>query len=242
MKKIMPAKVLKIATAAALASLMLSCSIKQVEYSKRTVNVHGTGSVTINADMATITLSVITRGNDVSTAATDNSIRMNEVQASLQREGIAKDCFSTENYSVYQESSYDKGKTVLGDYRVTNQIKIVVKNIDNVCNVIDTALKAGANQLSSLQYGVSNTDIAVKQARTLAVQQAQEAAVLIAGTTGAKVGKVLKITEQANYDFPRSVMMKASVMSDSNSESMATPVSSGKSTITVNIDATFELN
>lgn len=220
-----------------------SCTIRQVNYSKRTVSVHGTGSVTIEADNATITLSVVTRANEVSAASKENAEKMTAVQNAVIARGISKDSVTTENFSVHQESYYDKGKTIPGDYIVTNQIKIVVRNIDKVSDVIDTALASGANQLSNVQYGVTNSDLAVKQARTLAVQQAQENASLIAGTSGARLGKVLEISEMQNAIYPRAALMKSNAVSaEDSAEAVSTPISGGKTTITINVNATYELN
>ena len=228
------------------ALLLSSCSIQQDHYSKRTVSVSGTGSITVEADTATIILSVITKGNDVSETSAENAKKMTAVQDAIKAKGIQKECISTQNFSVYQESHYDNksGKQVYDDYRVTNQIKILVKKIGMVSEVIDLALKSGANQLSSLSYGVTDTEIAKKQARSLAIAQAQEAANLLAGASGAKLGKVLSISEHADYAYPRARMLKAGLANSDMAlaeEAVATPVSGGSSTVTISVDAVYQL-
>lgn len=225
--------------------LLSSCTIHQDNYSKRTVSVSGTGSVTLEADNATIILSVITKGKEVAETTEDNAKKMTAVQDAIIKSGIQKDCISTQNFSVYQESHYDNktGKQVYDDYRVTNQIKILVKKIDKVSEVIDLALKSGANQLSSLDYGVSDTETAKTQARLLAIQQAKEAANLLAGASGAQLGKVLSISEHADYSYPRTRLMKASMANADMLETSAvsTPVSGGSSTVTISVDAVYQL-
>lgn len=238
-------KITKLLTLFALISILSACTIRESEFAKRTVSVQGTGSVTVEADNATITMSVITRAENVAKASYDNAEIMDKVQKSILNQGIAKDCVTTENYSVFQESRYDNGQNIPTGYRVTNQVKVFVKDIDSVSGIIDAALNSGANQLSSLQYGITDTETAIRQARTVAVQQAQEAAQLIAGTSGAKLGKVLKISEQQNQSNRRSVMFKAAAyngLADTvTEESAPTPISAGKSTITVSVDAIYEL-
>ncbi|MBQ8013084.1 MAG: SIMPL domain-containing protein [Treponema sp.] len=230
----------------AFSTLLLSCSIQQDNYSKRTVSVSGTGSVTLEADNATIILSVVTRGKDVAETSQENARKMTAVQEAIVNAGINKDCISTQNYSVYQESHYDNksGRQIPDDYRVTNQIKILVKKISMASDVIDLALKSGANQLSSLTYGVTDTEIAKKQARSLAIQQAQEAANLLAGASGAKLGKVLSISEHSSQAFPRAMLMKNAAMGTADmiaEEAVSTPVSGGSSTITISVDAVYQL-
>ncbi len=238
----------KIAILLTLTSLSFySCTITQDNFARRTVSVSGSGSVTVEADTATIILSVITKGSDVAETSSENAKKMTSVQEAIINAGISKDSISTQNYSVYQESHYDQksGKQVYDDYRVTNQIKITVKKISQTSEVIDLALKSGANQLSSLTYGVSDTETAKKQARVLAIGQAKESANILAGASGAKLGKVLSISEQANYSYPRSMLMKNSLgaMDSAMAEESAisTPVSGGSSTITINVDAVYQL-
>lgn len=245
MKKI--AKTFSVLFCAGALCVLNSCTIQQDAYSKRTVSVSGTGSVTIEADTATIILSVVTRGKDVAETSEENAKKMTAVQDAVIKTGISKECISTQNYSVYQESHYDNktGRQIPDDYRVTNQIKILVKKINTASDVIDVALKNGANQLSSLTYGVTDTEIAKKQARSLAIQQAQEAANLLAGASGANLGKVLSISEHADYAYPRARLMKTTANADMGmieaEEAVSTPVSGGSSTVTVSVDAVYQL-
>jgi len=225
------------------ALLLSSCSIQQDNYSKRTISVSGTGSVTVEADNATIILSVITKGKDVGLATEENAKKMTEVQKGISEIGISADCISTQNFSVYQESHYDQrsGRSIPDDYRITNQIKVLVKQIGKVSQVIDISLKSGANQLSSLTYGVTDTEIAKKQARSLAIQQAKESANLLAGASGAKLGKVLSISEHSSSAFPRAMLMKTSANDALMEEAASTPISAGSSTITISVDAVYQL-
>lgn len=246
MKKISFLKKTGLLSAALFTLILSSCTIKQDNYSTRTVSVSGTGSVTVEADTATIILSVITKGSDVSETSKENAAKMTAVQEAVINAGISKESISTQNYSVYQESHYDNksGKQVYDDYRVTNQIKIIVKNISKTGDVVDLALNSGANQLSSLTYGVSDTEIAKRQARTLAIAQAQESANLLAGASGTKIKKVLSISEHADYSYPRARLFKASAVANSDmamEEAAPTPISGGTSTVTVTVDAVYQL-
>lgn len=227
---------------AAASLLFLSCSVRHDNYARRTVSVSGTGSVTIEADNATIILSVITTGKDVAETSRENARKMTEVREAIMNAGISKDCVSTQNFSVYQETRYDQktGRSIPDDYRVTNQIKILIKKISMTSEVIDTALKNGANQLSSLTYGVTDTEIAKKQARSLAIQQAQESAGLLAGASGARLGKILSISEHSGQILPKTTLMRA--FDDmAVEESVPTPVSGGSSTVTISVDAVYQL-
>lgn len=237
----------KIIGIGAIALLFASCSVKQMNYAQRTVEVSGRGTVTLEADTATIRAAVITRAEDVREAADQNAKKMTAIQSALTENGIKKEDISTENFYVYQESQYNSRtqQTVLGDYRVTNQIIVTVKDISKIGNAIDICLKSGANSLSSITYGVTNPQLAEKQARSLAIKQAQENANLLAGASGAALGKVLQIQETSS-PLPVSNYMKAyaaATEADSAlySNETATPISNAKTEITVNVNAVYQL-
>ena len=235
-------KQLKIIAVFALTGLFLSCSIKQVQYNKRTVQVSGTGTVEVEADNATIVLSVVTTGRDATIAAENNAKKMAAVTEAIEALSISKDNITTQNYSIYQEQSNYSGKTVYGDYKVSNEIKVFLKDKSLASSVIDASIKAGANRLSSLNFGITNSEVLVKQARTLAVQQAQESAALIAGTSGAQLGNLLQIYEEYNSrSFPKAAMLKANGDTMAESASYSTPINGGKSTISITVNATYEL-
>jgi len=235
---------IKFLSLAALLALS-ACTIQENPYSKRTVSVSGSGSVTLEADNATIILSVITKGKDIAKTSEENAQKMTAVQNAIMESGIQKDCISTENFNIYQENNWDSRsqKSIPGDYRVTNQIKIKIKKIEKISEVIDLSLKSGANQLSSLTYGVNDTETAKKQARSIAIQQAKEAANLLAGASGAKLGKVLSISEHSSQSYPHAVLMKTSALKNdaAREESVSTPIQGGSSTITISVDAVYQL-
>lgn len=225
--------------------LFASCTIKTTQVNRRTVSVSGTGSVEVEADNATVTLSVITRAKDAGNASRENAEKMTKVQEAVVSAGILKDDISTERYTIEQETSYSNGRVIYGDYVATNRIKVFVKDLNLTGTVIDTALKNGANQLSSFQYGITNKDFYVKQARTLAVQNAHDAANLLATTGGSFLGKVLTINEQSNSFgmYKISAMRANSIEADAVPEaaSVSTPISGGKTTISFTVDAVYEL-
>lgn len=234
-----------IAACAIFSTFTTSCVVRQYPAAKRSVNVRGTGSVAVEADRALIKLSVITTAPEAGTAATQNAERMKNVQEAIIAAGCQKENISTENYSIYQEYDYENNRRVAGDYRVSNDIKVYLKEKELASTIIDAAIKAGANNLSSLTFSVSNPEDAIRKARTQAVQNARESAKLIAGTAGAELGRVLDIKElNDNYSAKRAFPVYNAMFEGTgynDAASTDTPVTSGKITFDVTVDATFEL-
>ena len=168
MKNFSFSKTMLIFLSAFLISAFSACTIRQVQPVSQTISVSGTGVVSVNSDQVTITMSVKTSAKELADASQENSVKMEAVNNALLESGIAKEDISTKNFNIYQESRWENGRQIKGNYQVSNQLLVIVRNPSNAGKVIDAAVKAGANEFSSLEYNVSNTAPAVKQARILA--------------------------------------------------------------------------
>jgi len=52
--------------------------------------------------------------------------------------------------------SYEKPEPTITGYTVSNRLKVTVKNIDDVGDVIDTAVDAGVNEVQSVSFTLSD--------------------------------------------------------------------------------------
>lgn len=225
------------ASAAIFAAVSLPSCAAGTAGSPRSATAAGSGSVSVIPDTAHIQLSVVTRKNSVTEATAENARRMADVQQAILDAGIPKESWSTSNYTVYQESAYVNGRSVPGDYRVSNMLTVVIKDVTKAGSVIDAAIAAGANELTSLSFSASDTSDAEDQARVLAVEQARHAAEILAETGGARLGKLLSISEES-YSQPA---LQSNRLLSAEYAAGGTPVTAGKSAITVTVRATFAL-
>ncbi|MCR5289304.1 MAG: SIMPL domain-containing protein [Treponema sp.] len=215
------------------------CTVKQVQGVNRSIAVTGTGIVSVIPDRATIVLSVETAHKDILSASNENAQKMTAVQSALIETGIVSEDVTTSNYTINQDVSWNNGKKIIGDYHVSNQIIAVVRDISTIGKVIDKAISTGANELSSITFGLSDSEKILKQARILAIKNAEETATLLANTSGAVLGKVISITEDndsSSRAFP--MLAKSSVVSN---DMISTPISAGKKDITVVVHVTYTL-
>jgi len=207
------------------------------------ITVNGTGIITLEPDTASITLAVETMNAEAALAATENAELMARVTDAILKAGVAKEDIATNNYHVYQDTSYNRetGKTEYNDYRVSNNLDITVRVIDETGAVIDAALRAGANQLSNVNFYAINTTKAYEEARTLAFTHAKHAAQTFADAAERTLGKATVIEEYNNAAAYRNSLSKSLVVAESVSMDAPTSITPGDTEISVTIRVVFEL-
>ncbi|MBO7123649.1 MAG: SIMPL domain-containing protein [Treponema sp.] len=243
MKKILSKKIaarfaaLSIAVAAL--ALFSSCYIRAEDKrdAERSISVSGTGSVSVKADQATINVAVVTYNRSVIEAARINAETVAKVHGALADAGFAPDSITTNSYRIWQDSSYRNGVQVRGDYRVSNSIQIVTMDPRKAGTAIDAAVKAGANEFSSIEFSSTKIDNALREARTLAIKNAAEAANLMAKTAGAELGKIISIQESGAPTHAARVE-GAKLMAAND---FATPINAGDNLVTVTVYCVYEL-
>lgn len=224
-----------------LCALFCSCTfVKQPETKPpRTISVNGQGTVFVSPDIATISMAVNTFNRDVLEASKQNAEIVTKITYSLIDAGYPRESISTSNYMITQDVVNRAGTQVRGDYHVTNSIHILLRDTSKVGNVIDIAVKAGANQFSSVEFNLSDMQAAIREARTNAIKNAYEAAKLMAGTSGAMLGKVLTIEEYNSGARYNKVLNNSNY--DATSESAQTTIAPGKAEVSVMVHCVYEM-
>lgn len=209
-----------------------SCTVNKPAEPVRTISVSGTGSVAVKPDQVTLRFFVKTSEWNVNLAAEKNATATTNVLKAIKALEIDEADIATYDYRISQDNSKDYP----GKYTVTNSITVLVRNIEKTGNVIDEAVKNGANGLTSFEYSVSDTATALGQARTLAVQDAQDAAALLAGASGCILGNVMDIQENGHSSYANTRMLKAVAF-----DSTTTPIEAGTVTISTSVSITYAL-
>lgn len=192
------------ATLAVVSVLQISPSYADEKVMERTITVSATGTATAEPDEARITSGVSTEASSARDALTGNSDAMDKVIAALEAKGIDAKDIQTASFNVEPVMDYSKDGTPpkVRGYRVSNQVVVVVRNLDNLGAVLDDLVSAGANQIQGLAFEVSKAEILKDEARKDAIANALRRAKLLAAAAGAEVGQVLQISEDATPDMP----------------------------------------
>lgn len=212
--------------------LTSACTVNKPAEQVRTITVSGEGSVSVKPDYVFLKFMVKTSDWNVSKAVEKNAQNSNNVINAIKETGVDSNDISTADYRISQDNSKDYP----GMYTVYNYINVIIRNVDTAGTIVDVAVKdkIGANGITSFDFGVSDKTTALRQARTLAVQNAQDAAALLAGASGCKVGTVVEITE--NFTNTSPVMLKSN-FTDAGFSTKFEP-----GTIDVNSNVTIKYN
>jgi uncharacterized protein YggE len=171
----------------------------------RKIVVTGTGSVNVKPDIAYIDIGVSTQNADAKVAQTENDTNMNKVIDAVKKLGIADKDIQTTNFSIYPQYDYSKeieGVQKIVGYQVTNQVKVTIRDITKTGDVLNEAIKAGANQGGGIQFSIEDSSVAYAQAMDLAIKGAKSKAEAIAKSLGVSVGTPVEVLEQGGSYKP----------------------------------------
>jgi uncharacterized protein YggE len=182
---------------------------------------------------------VQTRGATAAVAGRDNAQRQRAIIDTVLALGIPREQISTENYSVFPETRYDRDtqKPTVTGYVVNNVVRVEVRRTEQVGSVIDAALAKGANQINSLEFFSSNTDAARRQALADAIAKARGDAEAMARAAGGSLGPVLELTTFESGPRP---LARADLAMARTAQAAPTPVEPGELTLHVTVSARWQ--
>jgi uncharacterized protein YggE len=205
------------------------------------ITTSASGEVRVTPDRAAVHVGVQTRATTAATAATDNARRQQAIIDTLKRLGLPAAQITTQNYNVSPQVQYDpQGRTnpkVTG-YVVTNTVRVELRRIDQVGQVIDAALAKGANEIHGVEFSLSSADSARRVAIGDAVTRARADAEALARAAGGALGPLIELTTAAPAYRP---VFAAMARGDAMMAAQAapTPVEPGQQTVQVTVSAAW---
>jgi uncharacterized protein len=203
---------------------------------QRFVSVSATGSVVAVPDTAYITAGVLTEADTAREALNRNNVATAKLIDGLKAAGVAPKDIQTSQLSVsprYTQPKEGRPATVSG-YTVSNQVRITVRDVKRLGEVLDQAITLGANQMHGISFEVSTAEQLKDDARKLAMQNARRRAEVYATAAGAQLGPVLRISEDVR-DAGGPMLQK------SRAALGGVPVEAGTQTLEVEVHVTYEL-
>lgn len=163
----------------------------------RTITVVGLGVVDVEPNVARANIGVDVMRPSVEEASAENNRIVDTLLTTLKQLGVDEKDIQTSGFNVYAER-YGFGGPVSEEevqYRVSNSVMVIIRDLDKVSEVLDASIKAGANNIYGVEFLIEDATAARSEARKLAVESARANAEELAALTGVKVGKILSISE-----------------------------------------------
>jgi len=166
------------------------------------IKVTGTGRVYASPDIAVLTIGVETRSEDAQNAQQRNAEKMNNVIEALKNDGISEDNVKTISYRLEPVIRYEDGINIIIGYVAENTMQVKLGDISDAGRVIDLAVAAGANEISLIEFSLSEDRMESyrEQAMDVAVQNANLRAETISKSMGVQLIGPLEVNLIPSYE------------------------------------------
>ena len=208
-------------------------ALAPAQAAEKLVTVTGEATVAVAPDTAMIRLGVSTQEKTAHEASEANAKQMTAVLAAIKNTGVADRDVQTSRLSLQPQYDPNKSGTArLTGFQASNQVTVRIRDIDKLPTVLDRAITAGANEMSGIEFVVSEQSKLLDQARDDAIADAHRKAEIYAKAAGAKLGRVVSITEEGSPPPPRPIQaMRAG----------AVPIAPGEQTLRAIVTVSYEL-
>lgn len=222
-------------------NLMLPAQAEDLDHHPlRSIQVEGNGHVSIPPDKADLTLSVEVQAKSAEVAHDQAAKVMTSLINAVKNENVADKDIQTRYVSLSPIYSQDTANKING-YQLSNQITVYVHDIGKVSAIIDSAVKAGGNQVrvQGINLGIDNPDVALTKAREKAYANARTKAEQYAKLAGVTLDRAIHISEGTgalpiSTPYPEMSLLKGAV-----GASVPTPIQIGEQEVSVTVNVIF---
>jgi uncharacterized protein len=201
----------------------------------------GNASVMAVPDQATVRLGIVRQAAVAQTAQEQANTAAQEILNAVQKAGVSANQIQTARlvltpvYAPRAPESRDAPRIVA--YNATNTISIRLDNLSIVGAVIDAGLKAGANQLEGVVFGLRNDLPSRQQALRQAVEEARSKAQVMAEAARVGLGEVLEVSEGGVSILDHEPVFAGRVMA----AAVAPPVSPGEIEVRASVTIRYRI-
>jgi uncharacterized protein YggE len=208
------------------------------------LNVNAAGVSRSTPDMGWITAGVTTNGVTAREALALNAERMTMVTRALRRLGVAERDIQTASVRVNPRFADRRGSDaparIIG-YEVSNSVNAKILDIDELGEVIDATVEAGATEIGNIRFGREDWQAQANVAREDAIRSARDRADLYARLLGLRVHRVISVTEAGARAPSFASLGDEIVVTGSGGGGYTTPIAPGEMTTGMNVSVSFEL-
>lgn len=210
-----------------------------------TIAVSGMAEQEVAPDMAYIDVGINVRADDAETARTQEAQIASQIRRALLGLAITDNDLQNTSYYLYQEYKVDRNGVRTADkYVLDSSIKVTVKDLDKLSQVIDNVVEAGATNISNITYALSTQNIIQRQLLATAVENARDKAAVVANAGSRTLGNMLS-ADINSFDGGTIVAYGANKLRSTTNlaeDGVATKLSPGKIKLNARVQIVFSLN
>jgi uncharacterized protein len=201
-----------------------------------TVTASGAGTAQALPDTAEMSFGVTTTSPNAKSALDEASQGAEKIASAVKKQGVVGEDVQTQDVSVYPQTVDQNGKQVITGYQASLSVRVKVRDIAKLGEIISAANAAGANDISGPTFTVADPAPARAKAIDQAVADARRSAEAMAKAAGKSVGTVLSMSSSDAGSTP-----VAYGAADAAGAARSVPIEPGKLDITANVVVVFEL-
>jgi uncharacterized protein YggE len=209
----------------------------------RSIETVGRASVSVAADRVRLAVAVESRGATAASAASSNAKTAQAIIDAVRARVGAGGKVETAQYTVdaeYEYSKADNRRRLIG-YVARNAVTMTSERLDAAGELIDAALGAGANSVTSLVFYRHDDSDVRRQALLEAGRRARETAAAIAESLGVELGDLLSASSEPGPPIgPMPVRARAVAYAESAMDA-ATPIAAGEVEVEMAVRVVFEV-
>jgi uncharacterized protein YggE len=207
--------------------------------------VNGSAQVFVAPDEATVRLGIVRQAPTAQAAQEQANVVGKEILNAIAKAGVPANQIQTARlvlspiYAPRGPESRDAPRIVA--YNATNTILVRIDNLSLVGPAIDAGLKAGANQVEGVQFGLRNDLPSREEAIKQAVQEARSKAQTMADALRVNLVEVLEASEAGISVVPFAEAGFSSRLAVAAAADTSTPVSPGQIQVNANVTIRFRI-
>ena len=210
-----------------------------------TIAVSGMAEQEVAPDMAYIDVGINVRADDAENVRTQEAQIASQIRRALLGLAITDNDLQNTSYYLYQEYKVDRNGVRTADkYVLDSSIKVTVKDLDKLSQVIDNVVEAGATNISNITYALSTQNIIQRQLLATAVENARDNPAVVANAGSRTLGNMLS-ADINSFDGGTIVAYGANKLRSTTNlaeDGVATKLSPGKIKLNARVQVIFSLN
>lgn len=166
------------------------------------VTASGEGRVTLPPSRARIVVAASSRGASAAAASRENDARVGRVLAALRS---AAGVDSARVVRVYVAANENENRRIV-DFQATAWIEAIARQLPQLGEVLDAALRSGATSVDNVQFEADSLDAGRRRALAEAYRAAELDARALAAATGRALGPLVALSSAGGDPRPLAYM------------------------------------